>query len=389
MESPWVVLAAVALGALMGAAFTSFVYLAFRRSERVANVASPKVPDGVDQILDALESAGIVLDPSANVVKASPGALAMGLVRGGVLVHEEIDRLAISVRSTGERAVMELELGKGRFGEANATIRVRAARLGTRFILVLAEDITEAKRLDEVRRDFIANISHELKTPIGAVGLLAEALQSAADDPDQVRRFATKMSAEAARLAKITAEIIELSRLQAADALARPELINVDHILAAAIDQSRVLAESSGIELVGARAKGLAVYGDEPLLIVAVHNLITNAIAYSSPGARVGVGARGVDGAVEIAVTDQGIGIADEDKERVFERFFRVDEARSRRTGGTGLGLAIVKHTVQNHGGEVKVWSQLGRGSTFTIRLPQATQEATASSGRSKRKVSR
>lgn len=373
----------------MGAAFTSFVYLAFRRSERVANVASPKVPDGVDQILDALESAGIVLDPSANVVKASPGALAMGLVRGGVLVHEEIDRLAISVRSTGERAVVELELGKGRFGEANATIRVRAARLGTRFILVLAEDITEAKRLDEVRRDFIANISHELKTPIGAVGLLAEALQSAADDPDQVRRFATKMSAEAARLAKITAEIIELSRLQAADALARPELIDVDHILAAAIDQSRVLAESSGIELVGARAKGLAVYGDEPLLIVAVHNLITNAIAYSSPGARVGVGARGVDGAVEIAVTDQGIGIADEDKERVFERFFRVDEARSRRTGGTGLGLAIVKHTVQNHGGEVKVWSQLGRGSTFTIRLPQAPLEATATSGRSKRKVSR
>ncbi|RWZ64485.1 two-component sensor histidine kinase [Labedella populi] len=389
MESPWVVLAAVALGALMGAAFTSFVYLAFRRSERVANVASPKVPDGVDQILDALESAGIVLDPSANVVKASPGAVAMGLVRGGVLVHEEIDRLAISVRSTGERAVVELELGKGRFGEANATIRVRAARLGTRFILVLAEDITEAKRLDEVRRDFIANISHELKTPIGAVGLLAEALQSAADDPDQVRRFATKMSAEAARLAKITAEIIELSRLQAADALARPELIDVDHILAAAIDQSRVLAESSGIELVGARAKGLAVYGDEPLLIVAVHNLITNAIAYSSPGGRVGVGARGVDGAVEIAVTDQGIGIADEDKERVFERFFRVDEARSRRTGGTGLGLAIVKHTVQNHGGEVKVWSQLGRGSTFTIRLPQAPQEPTVSGGRSKRKVSR
>jgi two-component system sensor histidine kinase SenX3 len=389
MESPWVVLAAVALGGLMGAAFTSFVYLAFRRSERVANVASPKVPDGVDQILDALESAGIVLDPSANVVKASPGAVAMGLVRGGVLVHEEIDRLAIAVRSTGERAVVELELGKGRFGEANATVRVRAARLGTRFILVLAEDITEAKRLDEVRRDFIANISHELKTPIGAVGLLSEALQSAADDPDQVRRFATKMSAEAARLAKITAEIIELSRLQAADALARPELIDVDHILAAAIDQSRVLAESSGIELVGARAKGLAVYGDEPLLIVAVHNLITNAIAYSSPGARVGVGARGVDGAVEIAVTDQGIGIADEDKERVFERFFRVDEARSRRTGGTGLGLAIVKHTVQNHGGEVKVWSQLGRGSTFTIRLPQAQQEPTVSGGRSKRKVSR
>jgi two-component system sensor histidine kinase SenX3 len=373
----------------MGAAFTSFVYLAFRRSERVANVASPTVPDGVDQVLDALESAGIVLDPSANVVKASPGALAMGLVRGGVLVHDEIDRLAVSVRSTGERAIVEFELGRGRFGESNMTIRVRAARLGTRFILVLAEDITESKRLDEVRRDFIANISHELKTPIGAVGLLAEALQTAADDPDQVRRFATKMTAEAARLAKITAEIIELSRLQAADALARPELIAVEHIVASAIDQSRVLAESSGVELVGAGGKGLAVFGDEALLTVAVHNLVTNAIAYSSPGGRVGVGARASDGAVEIAVTDQGIGIADEDKERVFERFFRVDDARSRRTGGTGLGLSIVKHTVQNHGGEVKVWSQLGRGSTFTIRLPQAAQETPSPSGRSKRKVSR
>jgi two-component system sensor histidine kinase SenX3 len=389
MQSPWVVLAAVALGALVGAAVTSFVYIAFRRSERVANVASPKVPDGVDQVLDALDSAGIVLDPSANIVKASPGALAMGLVRGGVLVHEEIDRLAVSVRSTGQPASIELELGKGRFGEASGALRVRAARLGTRFILVLAEDITEARRLDEVRRDFIANISHELKTPIGAVGLLAEALQSAADDPDQVKRFATKMSAEAARLAKITAEIIELSRLQAADALARPELLRVDRIVAAAIDQSRVLAESSGIELVGASSKSLTVFGDEPLLTVAVHNLITNAIAYSSPGGRVGVGARVNDGAVEIAVTDQGIGIADEDKERVFERFFRVDEARSRRTGGTGLGLSIVKHTVQNHGGEVKVWSQLGRGSTFTIRLPAAETETPSPSGRSKRKVSR
>jgi two-component system sensor histidine kinase SenX3 len=227
-----------------------------------------------------------------------------------------------------------------------------------------------------VRRDFIANISHELKTPIGAVGLLAEALDSASEDPDQVRRFAHRLSEESQRLARITQDIIELSRLQSADALTGAELVSVKQVITSAVDQNRVAAEARGIELAMRGDKKAEVYGDEALLVTAVHNLISNAIQYSPPGSRVGVGVRTVDGVVEIAVTDQGEGIPEDDLDRVFERFFRVDQARSRHTGGTGLGLAIVKHAVQNHGGEIRVWSQPGRGSTFTIRLPEASLDA-------------
>lgn len=379
MDSAWLVLASLALGLFVGAGFASLLYFAAKRGQRVANVVTPRVPDGVSQVLDALESAGIVVDPSGNVIKASPGALAMGLVRDGVLVNEELRSLANEVRDSGESLTRSFDISRGRFGDASVHLDVRCARLGTRFVLLLAQDNTESQRLDEVRRDFIANISHELKTPIGAVGLLAEALEPAADDPEQVRKFAKRLSQEAARLARITREIIDLSRLQAADALHAPELLDVDRIIAQAVDQNRVAAEATGVTLTAGGDKRLQVYGDEALLVVAVHNLIANAITYSPPGGRVGVGVSRSGSLVSIAVTDQGVGIPDEDRDRVFERFFRVDQARSRHTGGTGLGLSIVKHTVQNHGGEVKVWSRVGHGSTFTIRLPEAaTPPATA-----------
>lgn len=369
----WLVLIALALGLIVGGGFVALIILALRRGERAATVVNPVVPDGVDQVLEALDSAGIVVDPSNNVLKASPGAFALGLVRDRVLDNQEFVDLALEVRRTGEPVTSDLELALGRFGEATRHLRVRAAPLGSRFILLLAEDHTEARRLDEVRRDFIANISHELKTPIGAIGLLSEALDTASDDPERVRRFASRLATESQRLTRMTAEIIDLSRLQAADALHQPELVRLDRVIAAAVDQNRVPAEATGVGLSLKGGKNLEVYGDEAMLVVAVHNLISNAIHYSPTGAHVGVGVRAVDDVVEIAVTDQGVGIAEEDRDRVFERFFRVDQARSRHTGGTGLGLSIVKHTVQNHGGEVKVWSQLGRGSTFTIRLPRAT----------------
>jgi two-component system sensor histidine kinase SenX3 len=248
----------------------------------------------------------------------------------------------------------------------------RAAPMGVRHVLLLAEDRSDAVRLEAVRRDFVANVSHELKTPIGAVGLLAEALQTAADDPEQVRRFAERLSTEAMRLGLITREIIDFSRLQAVDPLHEPTRVGVDAVLATAIDQNQVLAEARGVELVLAKRTRLEVLGDEGLLTTAVHNLVANAVQYSPAHSRVGVGARARNGAVEIAVTDQGVGIAPEDVERVFERFYRGDPARSRQTGGTGLGLSIVKHVAQNHGGDVSVWSRLGHGSTFTIRLPEA-----------------
>lgn len=372
MDSTWSVLAALAFGVLIGAGFTVVLHIAERRGQSAARVVAPTIPDGVDQVLDVLESAGVVLDPSNNVLRASPGALAMGLVRNQMLVHPELLDLVATVRRTGEPIATELLLARGPFSDATMQVDVRVARLGTRFVLLLADDRTEARRLDEVRRDFIANISHELKTPIASVSLLAEALDHAADEPDRVRRFADRLSVESTRLAHITSEVIELSRLQARDALRRDELLDVDRIVAAAVDQNRIVAAAKGIE-VRMRAKSKAkIYGDQALMVVAVHNLVANAIAYSSEGGRVGIGVT-VDGdAVEISVADQGIGIAPEDQERVFERFYRVDQARSRNTGGSGLGLSIVKHAVQNHGGDVRVWSQPGRGSTFTIRLPLA-----------------
>jgi two-component system sensor histidine kinase SenX3 len=281
-------------------------------------------------------------------------------------------------RTTGESATREVELARGPFGDANVTLSVQVARLGTRYILLLAEDRTEAIRLEAVRRDFVANISHELKTPIGAVSLLSEALEMAADDPQQVKRFAQRLGEESARLARITQDIIDLSRLQATDAVANASYLSIDQIVCLAIDQNRVAADARGIELATSTSSGAQVFGDESLLVVSVHNLVSNAIRYSPDGSRIGVGVRTVDDVVEISVTDQGEGIPEEDLDRVFERFYRVDQARARNTGGTGLGLAIVKHAIQNHGGDVRVWSQPGRGSTFTIRLPKADSTTTS-----------
>jgi len=372
MDSMWVVLTALAFGIFLGAAFMIVLHVAERRGSSAAKVVAPTIPDGIDQVLEVLESAGVVLDPSNNVLKASPGALVLGLVRQQALAHPELLDLVATVRRSGETIADEIELARGPYGEGTVRLRVLVARLGTRFVLLLAEDRTEAHRLDEVRRDFVANISHELKTPISSVSLLAEALDSAADEPEQVRRFAGRLSVEASRLAHITSEVIELSRLQARDALRPDVIVPIDEVVAAAVDQNRVVAAAKHVEIAVRASTKSEVYGDRALLVVAVHNLVSNAIAYSNDGGRVGVGAKVVGDTVEIAITDQGVGIEGDDLERIFERFYRVDQARSRNTGGSGLGLSIVKHTVQNHGGDVRAWSRPGRGSTFMIRLPLA-----------------
>ncbi|RFA07246.1 two-component sensor histidine kinase [Subtercola boreus] len=381
MDSGLLVLLSVALGLTVGSGFVFVLFAAARRGDHAATIVDPSVPDGVDQVIDAIESAGVVLDASNNVVKVSPAALAFGLVWNQTLVHPELISMVDSVRRTGVPASRDLSLARGPFGDATIHLLVRVARLGSRYLLLLADDRTEAHRLEEVRRDFIANISHELKTPIGAISLLAEALEPAADDPEQVRRFAKRMETEAHRLGRITREIIELSRLQAADVLTDATLLDVDSIVASAIDQNHVQLDTHNVTIVSGGEHGTQVYGDEGLLVLALHNLIANAVQYSQSGTRVGVGVRLNEGVVEIAVTDQGIGIPEEDLGRVFERFFRVDQARSRNTGGTGLGLSIVKHVIENHGGDTRVWSQPGLGSTFTIRLPAASHSATASLG--------
>jgi two-component system sensor histidine kinase SenX3 len=243
-------------------------------------------------------------------------------------------------------------------------------------MLVVADDRSEIYRLDAVRRDFVANISHELKTPIGAVSLLAEALQYSADDPEQVRSFAATLEREGHRLAEMTNDIIELTRLQSIGTIEDPEVVSIDAVIEQAISTNSVLAQKSGITVAVSATTGAYVLGDGGSLATAIHNLVRNAITYSRGPSRVGVGATAKNGLIEISVTDQGQGIAQGDLERIFERFYRSDPARSRETGGTGLGLAIVKHVVNNHNGEVRVWSQLGKGSTFTVRLRQAPKDA-------------
>ena len=241
-------------------------------------------------------------------------------------------------------------------------------------ILVLISDESEARRIDAVRRDFVANVSHELKTPIGALGLLSEAILGAKNQPDEVVRFATKMQSEAKRLADLVQEIIDLSRLQSSDPLQRAFPVEIEDVIREAVDQAQVSSESRRISVEVGAIQDATVIGDRDQLIAAAHNLVENAINYSPENTKVSVTSRIRDGLIEISVADQGIGIPESELGRIFERFYRVDPARSRATGGTGLGLSIVKHVALNHGGDVKVWSQEGVGSTFSILLPIAPQ---------------
>jgi two-component system, OmpR family, sensor histidine kinase SenX3 len=368
----FLLIAAGLLGVLVGLA----AGVGFRYSERAQHTVppqpDPELDDGLVRTLSVLRSAAVVLDADDAVVRASPPAYALGVVREGGIPHAAIRDLVSAVRRDGVIRDEELELPRGPVGPARVMLQVRVAHVDPRYVLVLAEDRTEARRLEAIRRDFVVNVSHELKTPVGALSLLAETVGAAADDPEAVRRFSERMQREAARLSALVHEIIELSRLQVAGALSHPALVDLDAVVAESVDRARTAATAKGITIVPGGDPGLTVWGDAALLITAVRNLLDNAVAYSGPGTRVGVGVRRVGEMLEIAVVDQGIGIAPDAQDRVFERFYRVDPARSRDTGGTGLGLSIVKHVAADHGGDVTVWSQPGRGSTFTLRVPAA-----------------
>ena len=364
----------IVLAGLLGLVTGVGATLAFRFSERTQRTipdAEPReLDEGLVRVLAVLRSAAVVVDDTDRVVRASPPAYSLGIVRDGRLVHAAIQDLIEDVRTTGEIRDEELELPRGPVGRGMVMLQVRVAYVGPGLLLVLAEDRTEARRLEAIRRDFVVNVSHELKTPVGALALLAETVESAADDPDTVRRFAGRMQQEAIRLSALVHEIIELSRLQVAGALEEAALVQVDDVIAEAVDRARTSASAKQMRLEVGGERGVVVFGDHGLLVTAVRNLLDNAVAYSGAGTRVGVGVRTDAGIVEIAVVDEGIGIEEREQERVFERFYRVDPARSRDTGGTGLGLSIVKHVAADHGGEVTIWSRPGRGSTFTLRLP-------------------
>jgi two-component system sensor histidine kinase SenX3 len=327
-------------------------------------------------VLAVLRSSAVVLDADERVVRASPAAYALGLIRGDGLASARLLDLARGVRRDGEIREAELELPRGPIGSSTLDVFARVAPLGRTFVLLLVEDRTEARRVDAVRRDFLANVSHELKTPVGAMTLLAEALLDAADDPEAVRRFAGRMQHETGRLSRLVQDVIELSRLQGHDPLEAPALVSVDDVVAEALDRSRLAAEARSITLVCGGRRGLKVVGDARQLVTALGNLVDNAVRYGPEDSRVAVSStlvgEGPAAVVEIGVTDEGPGISAAERDRIFERFYRVDAARSRDTGGTGLGLSIVKHVAAGHGGEVTVWSDEGTGSTFTLRLPAA-----------------
>ncbi|MFT6534249.1 MAG: two-component system sensor histidine kinase SenX3 [Alpinimonas sp.] len=374
MNIEYLLLISIAVGALAGAAIASLVFVAARQRQTAVSLSSWGVPEGVSSLMELLEVPAIIVDPSHNVMTASPPAYSLGLISQGRLVTPELVQLVDNLRDRSDSLTGEFEVARGPFGDASLSILARASRYGVRFTLLLITDKTEFRRLDEVRRDFVANISHELKTPIGAVGLLAEAIEQAADDPTMVKHFADRLQTEGRRLAGITREIIELSRLQAEGALTAFEKVSLDGVILQAVDRNRVVASAKNVEMTAGGEKGTFVFGNEGSLVVAVDNLISNALQYSPNNSRIGIGVTRQRDCVDIAVTDQGIGMTVEEAARVFERFYRTDQARSRTTGGTGLGLSIVKHTIQNHGGEVRVWSRPDSGSTFTIRLPEATE---------------
>jgi two-component system sensor histidine kinase SenX3 len=379
--------ALILLGAALGLLTGLSVAAGRRAASRAGNhsgevVDSSGLSPGVGQVLIVLRSLAIVLDEAETVVKASPAAYAFGIVRAQSLVATELVELVSHTRRDGRIRQVELQLPRGPVGDAVVPVSVRVAPLGAQHVLVLIEDQTDARRLDAVRRDFVANVSHELKTPLGALRLLAEAVQHGSHDPEAVIRFADRMQHETQRLGQLVQELIDLSRLESHDPLKEPHEVSLDRVVAAGLDRTRELAAAKNITVSSDGESGLVVLGSHDQVVMALGNLIENAVNYSTESTRVAVRVRRRGALAEMDVVDQGIGIPSAEQERIFERFYRVDPARSRMTGGTGLGLSIVKHIARNHGGDVRVVSQEGVGSTFTLRLPLLSQTSDSVSRR-------
>lgn len=366
-----VALVAVLVGIAVG------IWLSPRMVARKQRAAAEQAGITVSQMLAHIVSLSpvgiVVVDTYRDVVYINDRAKELGLVRDRLL-DDRAWLAAQRTLATGEDGEVDLSPRKGApAGREGLSVRGHVRLLteeDSRFAVVYVDDQSEHARMEATRRDFVANVSHELKTPVGAMGVLAEALLASADDPEMVTRFGTKVLAESKRLGDMVGELIELSRLQGAERLPDLDAVDVDSVVAEAISRYKVAADNADIEVATDAPSGFRVLGDQTLLATALANLVSNAIAYSPHGSTVSISKRLRGENIEIAVTDRGIGIARADQERVFERFFRVDKARSRATGGTGLGLAIVKHVAANHNGTIRLWSQPGTGSTFTLSIP-------------------
>ena len=341
----------------------------FRREEE--GESSNEISPVLLEVISQLDQAALLVAPGEVIIFSTNEIDKLNLVKDGRITSPELIALIRVVRRTSQTRSGKIEVPRGPIGEGQRDLTVKAIYLNALDnILVLLSDESEAERVHEVRRDFVANISHELKTPIGALSLLSEAVLSAKDEPASVEKFAGRMQVEAKRLTDLVQEIINLSRLQDSDPLDVATENYVSDLILEAVDLCKTTSEAKGILITSSPGPEVMVLGDSEQLIMALHNLLENAINYSPPNTKVSISAEISDQIVEITVTDQGIGIPEGELERIFERFYRVDPARSRETGGTGLGLSIVKHVASNHGGDVKVWSAPNVGSSFALRLP-------------------
>jgi two-component system sensor histidine kinase SenX3 len=326
----------------------------------------------LEAALDLVDEGVVVCDAWGETVFRNARAESHLSATSNAVLTEQAIGEALQLALSGEPSERTLEL----FSPSQRRLIIRAAPLAgldrPEGAVAIVQDASDRHRLEAIRRDFVANVSHELKTPVGALSLLAETLDGE-DDPEVVERLARRVAAEAERLGRIIDDLLDLSRIEANES-PRGELVPLPVIVGQAVELLRSLADSADVRLdVDTPPRDLAVPGDRRDLVSAVSNLVENAIKYSERGSLVQVRVSAEPNAVEIAVIDQGVGIPARDLERIFERFYRVDRARSRLTGGTGLGLSIVRHIAVNHSGSVRVESREGEGSTFTLRLPAVT----------------
>ena len=328
-------------------------------------------------VLDGLSIGVVIADQHGDVVYRNAAARSLAGTHAGVLIDETVER---HLRTAGHDPTEEL---LDLYGPPKMVVVVRAAKVGGLGAYAFVEDISERRRIDAVRTDFVANISHELKTPVGALAVLAETLVDETD-PEVVRRVSERLLDESHRAARTIDDLLELSRIELGGEQMR-DGVDVADVIRCAVERGEALAEQRHIRITTLDSTILdsnrgpaSVTGDRRQLISAVGNLVENAVKYSEPHGQVQIRSR-VDGPwVEFMVADQGVGIPARDLDRIFERFYRVDKARSRGTGGSGLGLSIVRHVATNHGGEVLVSSREGEGSTFVLRIPRDPAEPTS-----------
>jgi len=345
-----------------------------RGSSRSRASVSTLVPARTRQVLAVLPSGAVIVRRDRRSAYCNNAALALGVARPDGALHPELSRLAERAWTHGEVVEEDIEVKRGVLASSRI-LHARVSVVDDELALALVSDLTEQQAAEQMRRNFAINVSHELKTPVGAIQLLAESVEAGADDPDMVIAFTKKLRKEAKRLSTLIQEIIEITRLQSDAAVVDAAPVMLSHVVEEALDATSTAAQARGISVTVDVRADATVLGNEDLLVMAVRNLIDNAVQYSDPGKRIIVSTDLEGEVASVSVVDQGIGIAPAEVERIFERFYRVDPARSRETGGTGLGLSIVKHIALRHDGAVDVWSTQGVGSTFTLKLPAASPE--------------